>query len=135
MPFEDDSMDMVIDRESIYCGTKEAIVKSLSEVNRVLKTGGVFMTFRFNDKNPTLKLLKDGAILGDELEPGTWTNISKGTFHNLGVVNFTSLEELKSQHDFLDIAYINEHTNKTIENSFGDNEFFYSEFILVGTKK
>jgi ubiquinone/menaquinone biosynthesis C-methylase UbiE len=135
LPFDDNSMDIVIDRESIYCGTKESIYNSLQEVARVLKRGGVFITFRFNDKNPTLKLLENSKIFGDKLETGTYTNISKGTFHNLGIVNFASLEELKEQHDFLDIAYINEHTNKTIENSSGDNEFFYSEYILVGTKK
>jgi len=135
LPFKSDSMDMVIDRESIYCGTKDSIHRSLREVYRVLKPGGVFITFRFNDKNPTLKLLENGEIFGDKIEPGTWKNISKGTFHELGIVNFARLDEIKEQHDFLDVAYINEHTNKTIENIMGCNEFFYSEYILVGTKK
>jgi len=135
LPFEDETMDIVIDRESLYCGTKEAIGKSLQEVNRVLKTGGVFITFRFNDKNPTLELLSDSIISGDKLEEGTYTNISKGTFHDIGTVNFASLEELKEQHSFLEIKYINEHTNKTVEDYSGDNDFFYSEYILVGVKK
>jgi ubiquinone/menaquinone biosynthesis C-methylase UbiE len=134
LPFTDNSMDMVIDRESIYCGMKDDIYNSLREVARVLKPGGVFITFRFNDKNPTLKLLESRQILGDKLETGTYTNISKGTFHGVGVVNFASLDEMKEQHDFLDIAFINDHTSKTIENSSGDNEFFYSEYILVGVK-
>jgi len=135
LPFEDETMDIVIDRESIYCGTKEAIARALQEVNRVLKSGGVFITFRFNDKNPTLELLNDGVISGDKLEEGTYTNISSGTFHGVGVVNFASLEELKGQHGFLDIKYINEHTNKTVEGCSGENDFFYSEYILVGVKK
>jgi ubiquinone/menaquinone biosynthesis C-methylase UbiE len=135
LPFMDDSMDMVIDRESIYCGTKSDIYKSLHEVARVLKPGGVFITFRFNDKNPTLKLLENGKIFGDKIEVNTYKNISKGTFHERGVVNFASLDEMKSQHDFLDIKFINEHTSKTIEDSQGENEFFYSEYILVGVKK
>jgi SAM-dependent methyltransferase len=135
LPFEDGTMDVVIDRESIYCGTREAIGKSLQEVNRVLKTGGVFITFRFNDKNPTLELLNEGVIFGDRLEEGSYTNISSGTFHGIGVVNFVSLEELKEQHSFLDIKHINEHTNKTVEDYSGENGYFYSEYILVGIKK
>ncbi len=135
LPFENETMDVVIDRESIYCGTKEAIVRSLQEVSRVLKTGGVFITFRFNDKNPTLELLNDGVISGEKLEEGTYTNISSGTFHGIGVVNFVSLEELKEQHSFLDIKHINEHTNKTVEDYSGENGYFYSEYILVGVKK
>jgi len=135
MPFEDDSMDVVIDRESICCGTKKAIEKSLKEVERVLKPNGIFITFRFNDNNPTLGLLEDGKLHGDKLEDGTYTNISHGTFYNIGVVNFASLEELKKQHGFLDIKYINEHTNKTVEDYSGENDYFYSEYIVVGVKK
>jgi SAM-dependent methyltransferase len=135
LPFEDGAMDMVIDRESICCGTKEAIGKTLQEVSRVLKTGGVFITFRFNDINPTLELLNNGTITGDKLEDGTYTNISSGTFYGIGVVNFANLDELKEQHEFLNIKYINEHTSKTVEVCSREEGYFYSEYILVGVKK
>ena len=129
MPFEDDSMDMVIDRESICCGTKKIIKESLKEIKRVLKPNGIFITFRFNDGNPTLGLLKSGKLHGDKLEDRTYTNISKGTFHGIGAVNFVTLGEIKEQHDFLDIKFINEHANKTIEDNSGESNFFYSEYI------
>ncbi len=79
--------------------------------------------------------MNESVISGDKLEEGTYTNISEGAFHDIGTVNFASLDELKEQHSFLEIKYINEHTNKTVEDYSGDNDFFYSEYILVGVKK
>jgi len=135
LPFEKASMDVVVDRESIYCGTKENIELSLKEANRVLKKGGVFISFRFSDKNPSLSLLEQGKIIGKKLEENTWSDISHGTFAETGVVHFSSIDELEQQHTFLDLKYINEHTNKTIRDYSKDNEFFYSKYILVGVKK
>ena len=135
LPFDDSSMDMVIDRESLAHGTTDAIEKSLQEVKRVLRPGGMFITFRFNDKNTTLELLKNGVIFGVKIEDNTYTNISKGTFHGAGVVNFTTLDKLKEQHRYLNIKFINEHSSKTIQVSSGNKDLFYSEYILVGIKK
>lgn len=40
LPFDDNSIDIVIDRESTYCGTSKNIKKWWVEANRVLKRGG-----------------------------------------------------------------------------------------------
>ena len=40
LPFEDSSIDIIIDRESTCCGTKKDIKNWWNEANRVLKVGG-----------------------------------------------------------------------------------------------
>jgi len=40
LPFNNNSIDIIIDRESTYCGTKLDIKRWWDEANRVLKVGG-----------------------------------------------------------------------------------------------
>lgn len=136
LPYEDSSMDMIIDRESLYCGTKESIELALQEVARVLKKGGVFISFRFSEKNPSLELLEKGLLAGTEIEKNTWEDIESGTFAGTGIVHFTTFDELEESHGgFLDLKFINEHSSCTIKNYTTENEYFYSEYILVGVRK
>lgn len=136
LPYEDNSMDMVIDRESLCCGSKSSIASALSEMARVLKKGGIFISFRFSEKNPSLQLLKSGVLFGKEIEPNTWTDVASGTFADTGIIHFTTFDELKDTHaEFLDIKFINEHTSQTIVDFTNENESFYSEYILVGVRK
>lgn len=136
LPYPDNSMDMIVDRESLYCGTQESIELALKEVARVLKKGGVFISFRFSEKNPSLTLLENGRMKGDEVEKNTWKNVESGTFAGTGIVHFTTFDELEKSHCiFLDLKFINEHTCNTIKDYTTNSEYFYSEYILVGVRK
>lgn len=135
LPFSENSMDVVIDRESLYCGTCDQIASYLSEVRRVLKPGGVFISFRFSDKNLILAMLRSGAIKGCQLDQYTWTDLDSSGFKDTGVVNFLRLEDIESQYWFLDIKTVNENSNHQIigDNSLSEND--YSEYIIVGLNK
>jgi|APSaa5957512535_1039671.scaffolds.fasta_scaffold04183_4 SAM-dependent methyltransferase len=137
LPHDDDSMDVLIDRESLYCGLVKDIESYLLEVARVLKPGGVFITFRFSDNDPNLKLLNIGDIFGRNIEFNTWIDVDSGPFYKTGVVHFSTAAEMLSQHSFLDIKYFNEHTSKPVANQAQANksESSYCEYILVGVNK
>lgn len=136
LPYPDSSMDMVIDRESLCCGSKESIALALNEAARVLKKGGVFISFRFSEKNPSLELLEKGLLQGKEIEKHTWQDVESGTFAGTGIIHFTTFDELHESHaTFLDLKFINEHTSRTIKDYTNENECFYSEYLLVGVGK
>ena len=134
LPFGNDSIDLIIDRESTCCGKFSDIKRWWSEANRVLKKEGVVISFKFSDDNPSLIDIKKGKINATFIEENTYTNVDKGTFKDTGIVHFSTYNELFDLFDFLDIKFINKHDNKTIYNS-GDHSFHYSEWIVVGVKK
>jgi ubiquinone/menaquinone biosynthesis C-methylase UbiE len=135
LPYETNSMDVVIDRESLYCGTTENIKLYLAEVNRVLRAGGVFISFRFSDQNPICAMLESGAVSGRQLDECTWTDLDFSSFEGTGVVNFLKLEDISTQYSFTEIKSVAEHSNIFL---FGEDDSFeniYSEYIIVGVKK
>jgi ubiquinone/menaquinone biosynthesis C-methylase UbiE len=135
LPYEDSSMDIVIDRESIYASLIEDINLYLLEVSRVLKPGGIFITFRFSENDPNLKLLLSGKIKGNKIEKNTWSSVSDGPFAETGIVHFSSYEEMLLQHDFLEIKYLNEHNSLPVLNNYTEVGYPYCEYILMGVKK
>jgi len=135
LPFKDQSMDMIIDRESLCCQDINNIDLSLNEVKRVLKKGGVYISFRFSDTHPTLALLNQGLCSGKCIEKNTWEDIGCGGLSGTGITHFSSIDELKQQHSFLNLKYINEHKNIITKDYSNDNRISYAEYILVGTKK
>ena len=128
-------MDVVVDRESIYSNRRKDIKIYLSEVSRVLKKGGVFISFRFSEKDPNLELLETGTILGKKIENNTWKDVESGPFANTGIVHFSNFEEMVLQHQFLEIKCLREHSCLSINNSYSDIGYPFSEYILMGVKK
>jgi ubiquinone/menaquinone biosynthesis C-methylase UbiE len=51
LTFSDNSFDIVIDRQAIQHNTTENIIKTLNEVRRVLKKGGVFFSIMVSKAN------------------------------------------------------------------------------------
>ena len=132
LPYADNTMDIIIDRESLYCCTKKDIALALQEVARVLKKGGLFISFRFSENNPSLELLEKGLLAGTEVEKRTWKDVESGAFAATGIVHFTTFDELEECHrDFLDLKCINEHSSRTIKDYTNENDCFYSEYILL----
>jgi ubiquinone/menaquinone biosynthesis C-methylase UbiE len=134
LPFEDSSVDIIIDRESTCCGTKYDIKKWWEEANRVLKKGGLVVSFKFSDKNPDLLKIQNNILSGIKVEENTFKDIEEGTFKDTGIVHFTSYDEIFEVFNFCDIKYINHHTGETIYDTV-NNQYNFSEYIIVGVKK
>ena len=134
LPFDDESIDIIIDRESTYCGKLEDIKRWWREADRVLKKGGLVISFKFSDDNPDLPKLDSKEIKALKLEKNTYTDIENGTFADTGVVHFCTYEELFEIFSFCDIKFINKNSSQTIYDTV-NNQFYYSEWIVVGVKK
>lgn len=90
LPFESEYFDAVIDSECIYSNRFEDAEKILDEVKRVLRTGGLFYSRTFTDKN---YIGQRYDIVG-EME---YLNISDGPMAGKGfcrLVNHSSIQKL-----------------------------------------
>ena len=83
LPFENESLDVVINVESSHCYAD--VPAFFSEVNRVLKSGGYFSFADFRDKEPFENLKKELANSGLEIVKST--NISSEVLRALDDFN------------------------------------------------
>ena len=83
LPFENDSLDIVINVESSHCYAD--VSAFFAEVYRVLKSGGYFSFADFRDKEPFEDLKKDLSNSGLEIVKST--NISKEVLRALDDFN------------------------------------------------
>jgi len=134
LPFKDNSIDIVIDREATYCGNLKDIKSWWSEANRVLKQGGIVISFKFDDSHPDLKKIKNLLIKAKKVENNTYRNIQDGAFKDTGIAHFSSYDELFEIFSFCEIMSITKNENKIIYNN-SNNKFNYSEWIIVGVKR
>lgn len=134
LPFGDNSIDIVIDRESTYCGTLEDIKTWWSEANRVLKKGGIVIAFMFSDEHPDLEKIQNATIQAKKIENNTYTDIQEGAFSGTGTAHFTSYQEIFDIFSFCEIMSINKHESRIVYNN-SNSKFNYSEWIIVGVKK
>jgi len=134
LPFDDNNFDMIIDREAMYCGTLNDIKESWLEANRVLKNGGVIISFMYTSDNTWCKKANEDDYIATKVEKNTFIDFKQGNFKDTGIVHFCEYDELFSIFNFLDIKLINKHTNNTVY-SDGSMEFAYDEWIVVGVKK
>jgi SAM-dependent methyltransferase len=74
LPWPDEAFDIVIDRGALTCLPFEHIEKALSEVHRVLRDDGVFLSFYlFGRRNSDLGH-------GREASPGSYDSFTQGRF-------------------------------------------------------
>ncbi len=81
MPWPDATFDGVVDNVSLYCNRFPECLQAVSEVHRILKPGGWFLSCSFTDRTM-------GFGLGREIEPGTFTDIREGPLAGKGVSLF-----------------------------------------------
>mgnify|MGYP003985618119 FL=1 len=85
LPFSDSSFDIVFDRQAIQHNTIENIKKTLNEVKRVLKKGGVFFSIMISEadydvdttyitEKKAQKLLTDFKIISIDKQSRTYDN-------------------------------------------------------------
>ncbi len=134
LPFENNFFDILVDREAMYCGTLDSIKQSWNEASRVLKSGGIVISFMYTTDHKWCQKANSSKEIATEIEKNTFTNFTEGNFKNTGIVHFSEYDELFIIFDFLDIKFINKHSNNTVF-SDGAVDFSYDEWIIVGVKK
>lgn len=128
LDFEDSFFDLVIDRESIYANRLEAIAKIRSEVFRVLKPGGHFLSFCYSRQHSAIR--QDG---GQEIEEGTYAEFERGPFQGTGLAHFFTQAEVTDvlMKDF-ELIYLKHHQ---LEGFIPDKKNEYAEWIACGRKR
>lgn len=134
LPFDDEFFDIIIDRKSTCCGTFGNINIWWNEAKRVLKKGGIIITFRYSDDSSDLIQVKNLMLEATKVEENTYKDFKSGKFEGVGIIHFASFDELKRLFSFCDIKYINKQENKTVLDT-SDNKINSSEWLLVGVKK
>jgi SAM-dependent methyltransferase len=90
LPFDDDSFDLVIDRESLVCVGAEAQKQAVAEVHRCLRKGGRFLHNAYGDSHSSMRAGELGA-------DGLINNITGGTLVGSGQLHFTSRTEINER--------------------------------------
>ena len=134
LPFENESMDIIIDRELTCCGTEKDIKKWWKEANRVLKKEGIVISFKFSEYSQIFVKIKKNKLISTKVEDFTFKDIKDGKLADTGTIHFSTKKELFEIFDFCDIKYINRHSSDTIYDMVS-NQYNYDEYIVVGVKK
>jgi len=123
LPFNDNSFDAVIDRQSLGQNMADDLPALVAEIHRVLKPGGIYFGVNFSDRHP---LLQYGISLGK----GDYGSFTAGPFTGLGRRHFFSRDEVQSL--FTNFTIIDFRTSliKSLLDSKNDSE----EFLLTAVK-
>ncbi len=122
LPFPDATFDAVFDICSFSQNKFGQIRKIIGESRRVLKNGGVFFSMFFKEG-----CWGDG--LGKKIEPGTFTEIPEGPFHELGVTHFaTEAEVIELFGQFSSFSY------ETITRTFDERKREVSYWLITAKR-
>jgi len=89
LPWTDESFDIVIDREAITHNTRADIHRSISEVHRVLRKGGLFLSIFFSTEHVD-------AASGIDDGDGSMASFHAGYFANIARTFFASGDDIAS---------------------------------------
>lgn len=117
LPYEDNFFDLIIDRESLYANVSGDIQKIINEAYKKLKTGGYFISFTFSSFHPDKKF-------GNEIEPNTYDNFTKGSFYGTGKAHFSTINEILKNFSQFKIENIIRHSLSGV----------FDEYIIIAKK-
>jgi SAM-dependent methyltransferase len=101
--FAPESFDIIVDNVSIYTAKLEDIKNILAQVHTILKKGGLFYSSVFSP-------FTSGYLTGDEVEPGTYTDIKEGALANAGLQHISTEEEMREVYgNFFSVRSIDTH--------------------------
>lgn len=123
LPFDDNSVDMVINRQALTQVSHSRSKVAVAEILRCLKPGGVFWNNMFSDTT-----YKEGDFLGD----GLWGNITAGKLAGVGQTAFHNKDELLAM--YADGWEIVELEHVEYQNMSSDQIEPYSEWMVVSRK-
>ena len=98
LPYEDSFFDLVFDRAAMTLIPKKSVFETVSEVNRVLKTEGVFFSTPFSDHDSSCYREEDDDGLIRDIKVGTILGGSQTGFYGAAEIRkiFSTNWRLKS---------------------------------------
>jgi SAM-dependent methyltransferase len=87
LPFDDESMDFVLDRAAMTHNTRPVVEATIAEVSRVLKPGGVFFSQIFTTDHSDIKFARDYA-------DNSASDFTDGYFAGIGRTFFADRSDL-----------------------------------------
>lgn len=126
LPYSNNYFNLVLDRESLYANRKADIAQALNNVYKKLKPGGVLISFIFNTFHPHKEF-------GQQIEPNTYTNFTKGAFYKTGAAHFVDIKEVLGLYKKFKIENIIRHSLREVydePNSLMNIE----EYIIIAKK-
>ncbi|MEO9576103.1 MAG: class I SAM-dependent methyltransferase [Tateyamaria sp.] len=125
LPFEDESFDMVMNRQALTQVSHSRSKVAVTEILRCLKPGGTFWSNMFSDRTHF-----KGRSLGD----GLWTDITEGKLQQVGQTSFHSEEDLRAMYSYAwDILEVNHVTTDDVQ---ADGHVIpYCEWMCTARKK
>ncbi len=123
LPYKDNSIDMVINRQALTQVSHSRSKRAVREIHRCLRVGGHFWSNMFSDLTH-----RQGDYLGD----GLWDNIRDGVLTGVGQTAFHSISDIKAMYGkgwkIVELV----HQQNTIYDQ-GD-ELLYCEWLVVTEK-
>jgi SAM-dependent methyltransferase len=119
LPYPREFFHCAVDRSSIYANTTENIVKIIKQVRRVLRTGGIFISFMYSVNDPDAS--------------GSFTEDSK--FYKTSTAHFTTQAEIHGLFAGFEIMHISQHSCWEVEHTASVSLMpKYDEFIIIARK-
>lgn len=124
LPFEDNSLDMAMNRQALTQVGFTASKKAVAEIYRCLKPGGVFWSNMFSDQSD-----HDGDMIGD----GLWENMTTGNLVGVGQTAFHSRQDIEDMYgDGWELEELNHQIHETLLDS---NRGKFCEWFVTARKK
>jgi len=110
LPYADNFFDLVLDRNSLYCVTKADLLQSVTEIKRVLKPGGRFLSYMYSADSECIQYGKPQKI-----EENTYTDFKTRPFKGAGITHFVTKQELLEEiYRGFKVEYIRQTSNDFI---------------------
>lgn len=125
LPFENNTLDLILDRGALTHNFSKEIKSVLSESYRVLKPGGLFFSIHFfSDKDSRFGK-------GIEVDHNTFKDIGGNTFEGVPHVHFSNLKEIYELYDGFNFELIEEKSFKRYRPYEGEES---ASFDIVAMK-
>jgi SAM-dependent methyltransferase len=132
LPFADNVFDLVLDRESVCSNLSAGINRVFAEVWRVLRPGGLYLSFMYSTDDGHYKRACSEAGHAERVEFSTFSNFKSGTFAGTGNIHFFDHPEIVELcRGRFEILSLSESKMEQIFPAAGNQR---AEFILVARK-
>ncbi len=122
LPYEDDFFDGIIDRGALVCNPRDSISEILTEIRRVLKPGGKFISFILNEESTGRSTAKHIGN-NDYIE-------HSGRLKDAGLLHYTNSEESEQLFSMFRINNILHQTTRSEYKPANDDEVMSWQIII-----
>lgn len=86
--FSDSSFDILIDRAATCCSDSQEIRKIWKEAYRIMKPGGILLSFQYSEHHPEFKKAKSDSGYATQVDEFCYRDFKSGPFQDLGKIHF-----------------------------------------------